>query len=193
MPRDGGIRVPDPAAPDAGHVDYRRIHDELIRKEDSLTTQEVKLSSEKQLKALNYRNTIAKRSIEILEDQTFYGNQQEPIPIENLTSENTAIVIENENHFRERYNTFIDRLIDDGDEGDEGDDQTQKKIGDIINNLRRRFIRLRTDQLMTGGKRRGSISRKSYSRHRGARSTKKRGTRRRNQKSHQRRSWRRAH
>lgn len=179
-------------APRAGHADYRGIHNELIGKEDSLTTKEVELSSEKQLKALNYRNTVVKRSIEILEDQTFYGNQQEPIPIENLTPENIAIVIVNENHFREIYNTFIDRLIDDGDEGDD-DDQTQKKICDFINVLRRRFIRLRNDQLMTGGKRRVSISRKSYRRHRGARSTKKRGTRRRNQKSHQRRSWRRAH
>ena len=82
-------------------------------------------------------------------------------------------------------------MIDDGDEGDQGN-QRQKKIGDIINNLRRRFIRLRKDQLTTGGKRRGSISRKSYRRDRGDRSTKKRATRR-NQKSHQRRSWRRAH
>ena len=190
MPRDGGIWVPDQADPDAGHVDYRGIHTELIGKEDNLTTREFELSREKQLKALNYRNTIAKRSIEILEDQNFYGNQQKPIPIENLTPENIAIVIENEYHFREIYNTFIDRLIDDGDEGD---DQTQKKIGDIINNLRRRFIRLREEQLTTGGKKRGSISRKSYRRDRGDRSTKKRATRRRNQKSHQRRSWRRAH
>lgn len=87
-------------APDAGHVGYRRIHDELVEKENNLTTREFELSSEKQLKALNYRNTIAKRSIEILEYQNFYGKQQEPIPIENLTPENTAIVIENENHFR---------------------------------------------------------------------------------------------
>jgi hypothetical protein len=58
MPRDGGIWVPAP------FVDYRWIHNELVRKEDNLTTQEViVLSSEKQLKALNYRNTIAKRSI----------------------------------------------------------------------------------------------------------------------------------
>ena len=179
-------------APDAGHVDYQGIHDELVGKENNLTTREFELSSEKQLKALNYRNTIAKRSIEILEDQNFYGKQQEPIPIENLTPDTIAIVIENETHFREIYNTFIYQLIDDGDEGDEGN-QRQKKIGDIINNLRRRFIRLRKDQLTTGGKRRGSISRKSYRRDRGDRSTKKRATRRRNQKSHQRRSWRRAH
>ena len=68
MPRDGGILVPDPAAPDAGHADYRGIHNELIGKEDNLTTRELELSSEKKLKALNYRNTIAKRSIEILDN-----------------------------------------------------------------------------------------------------------------------------
>jgi hypothetical protein len=137
---------------------------------------------------LNYRNTIAKRSIEILEDQYFYGKQQKPIPIENLTDENIAIVSENENHFREIYTMFIDRLIDGGvvvDDGDEGN-QRQKKIGDIINNLRRRFIRLREEQLTTGGKKRLSLYRKSYRRHRGDRSTKKRGTRRK-LKSHQRR------
>ena len=183
MPRDGDPWVPAP------FVEYRWTHDELVRKEDNLTTRENELSSEKQLKALNYRNTIAKRSIEILEDQYFYGKQQEPIPIENLTPEDIAIVSENENHFREIYTAFIARLIDDGDEGHEGN-QRQKKIGDIINNLRRRFIRLREEQLTTGGKKRGSISRKSYRRHRGDRSTKKRATRRK-LKSHQRRSSRR--
>lgn len=169
----------------APFVEYRWTHDELVIKEDNLTTRENELSSDKQLKALNYRNTIAKRSIEILEDQNFYGKQQEPTPIENLTDENIAIVSENENHFREIYTAFIDQLIDDGDEGDEGN-QRQKKIGDIINNLRRRFIRLREEQLTTGGKKRLSLYRKSYRRRRGDRSTKKRGTRRK-LKSHQRR------
>lgn len=170
-------------ADDAGYIDYQEVHNELVEQENDLTTQEDKLSRDKQLKALNLRNTVAKRSIEILEGNGFRGTKQKHIPIEYLTPKNTEIVTENENHFREIYTNFINQL---------NYDETQEKIGNFINTLRRRFIRLRKSQIPIGGKKRVSISRKSYRRHRGSRSTKKRGTQRK-QKRHQRRSRHRAH
>lgn len=174
-------------ADDAHYVDYQQVHNQLVEKENDLTTQELTLSREKQLKALNLRDTVAKRSIEILEDNGFRGTKKKHIPIEYLTHENTEIVTENENHFREIYTDFINQLIFNGN-----DDETLEKIGNFINTLRRRFIRLRNSQIPIGGKKRISISRKSYRGHRGSRSTKKRGTQRK-QKRHQRRSRHRAH
>jgi hypothetical protein len=174
-------------ADDAGHIDYQEVHNQLVEQENDLTTQEHTLSIEKQLKALNLRNTVAKRSIEILEDNDFRRTQQKYRPIENLTPQNTEIVTENENHFREIYTNFINQLIFDDDDDD---DETLEKIGNFINTLRRRFIRLRNYQIPIGGKKRISISRKSYRRHRSARSTKKRGTQR---KQKRRRGSRRAH
>jgi hypothetical protein len=90
-------------ADDADHVDYQEVHDELVEKENDLTTQELTLSTEKQLNALNLRDTVAKRIIEILGYNGFRGIKEKHIPIENLTPENTEIVTENENHFREIY------------------------------------------------------------------------------------------
>ena len=177
------MNVPD----DAGHVDYSEVHNQLVEQENDLTTQEHTLSIEKQLKALNLRNTVAKRSIEILEDNRFRRIQQKYRPIEDLTLENTVFVTENENHFREIYEYFINHLIIQGNY-----DETLEKIGNFINTLRRRFIRLRKSQIPIGGKKRVSISRKSYRRNRCARSTKKRGTQRK-QKRHQRRTRHRAH
>ena len=110
-------------ADDAGHIDYQEVHNQLVEQENDLTTQEHTLSIEKQLKALNLRNTVAKRSIEILEDNRFRRIQQKYRPIEDLTLENTVFVTENENHFREIYEYFINHLIIQGNY-----DETLEKI-----------------------------------------------------------------